>query len=649
METPKDHPEYKKIRERLSSKHSTIAILDAGAQYGKVIDRRVREAGFMTETFPLSVDPASLEGVGAIIITGGPESVNSATAPDFDPAVLNLDIPTLGICYGNQLIAHHLGGEVGAHGDLREDGPKDITLNPGSLLYTGIDPVTQVLMSHGDSILQLPDGFVSTAKSGEIIASIENPDKKMYGTQFHPEVDLTINGQDMLTNFLTDVAELKPTYTMENKIDVAIQEIIAGVGDKDVYIAVSGGVDSTVAFRLLAEAQKTGLITGKIYAIHVDHGFMREGESSIVQEYMSNAGLDLTVIDAGETFARATTVIYNRDGEPAYQTEPLALETDPEQKRKIIGDTFIQVMEDFMDKHDLDADNTVLIQGTLRPDLIESASKLASGSADTIKTHHNDTTRVRAMRDKGNVIEPLKHLHKDEVRKIGLNLGLPEELVWRQPFPGPGLAIRILAAKEDDPFVDAESYKIDEQLETFRTNKMSASVLPVRTVGVQGDGRTYSHLVALSGKRDWQMLRQAARDIPGSIKSVNRVVYLFGDPIDGVVTDITSTLPNQEAADQLRRADHAVNEVLIKHGLHRKFSQVPVILFPVSFGQDGSRAIGIRTFITNDFMTGDIAVPGVDFDESIVDELVEAAMSAGNISRVVYDLTSKPPGTTEWE
>ncbi len=434
---------------------------------------------------------------------------------------------------------------------------------------------------------------------------------------------------------------------MEDKIDTAIDEISEGVGDKDVYIAVSGGVDSSVAFRLLAEAKKRGDMPGRVFAVHVDHGFMREGESSLVAEYMQEAGLELTVVDASDVFAEATTKVYDKDGNFVRDTKPLAVSTDPEDKRKIIGDTFIKVMEEFMADNDLVADNTVLIQGTLRPDLIESASKLASGSADTIKTHHNDTHLVREMRDRGQVVEPLKHLHKDEVRQVGLELGLPEEIVWRQPFPGPGLAIRILAAEE--PYLRRESYEIDRGLEQYRSSRFSAAVLPARTVGVQGDGRTYSHLVALSGEQDWQTLRQMAREIPGKMSSVNRVVYVFGEPVNGVLEEITPTYPNREAADQLRKADHAVNEVLRKYGLDRELSQVPVVLFPVSFGNSGERAIGIRTFKTNDFMTGDIAVPGEDFPEHIVDELVAAAMSAGGISRVVYDLTSKPPGTTEWE
>jgi GMP synthase (glutamine-hydrolysing) len=283
----------------------------------------------------------------------------------------------------------------------------------------------------------------------------------------------------------------------------------------------------------------------------------------------------------------------------------------------------------------------------LRPDLIESASHLASSKAAVIKTHHNDTELVRELRAKGRVIEPLKDYHKDEVRELGAMLGLPQELVWRQPFPGPGLAIRLLCA--DKPYITDDFEQIGQQLKNFEDAQTSVHLLPVRTVGVQGDGRSYNYLAALSGEADWQQLFDKAREIPKRIHQINRVVYVFGDKLTGPVNEITPTFPEPEALAQLRLADRHVNEVLRKYGLHESLSQVPVVSFPVYFGKAGKRSIGIRTFITNDFMTGVPAVPGKQIPIEALDEIVKRVLAVPGIARVAYDLTSKPPGTTEWE
>jgi len=307
----------------------------------------------------------------------------------------------------------------------------------------------------------------------------------------------------------------------------------------------------------------------------------------------------------------------------------------------------MKVMERVTRDLKLDPKNTVLAQGTLRPDLIESASHLASAKAAVIKTHHNDTQLVRQLRAAGRVIEPLKEMHKDEVRQLGESLGIPAELVWRQPFPGPGLAIRILCAEK--PYITKKFNSISDALQEFADEDIAAHLLPVRTVGVQGDGRTYSYLVGLSGAQDWERLMDKAREIPKRIHEVNRVVYVFGDKLQAPVRDITTTFPTPEAVEQLRLADWYVNEILRKYGLNESLSQVPVVSFPVNFGKPGHRSIGIRTFITNDFMTGIPAIPGVQLPKEALSEMVEKILTIPNIARVVYDLTSKPPGTTEWE
>jgi GMP synthase (glutamine-hydrolysing) len=630
------------VREVLSSTEidpttsNRVAILDAGAQYGKVIDRRVRNLMIQSEILPIDTPFEEVEGYDAIIISGGPESVYSADSPKPDPRVLFSGKPVLGICYGMQLINQAYGGTI-ERKSTREDGQFGIIVDPSAPLFMGLDTTQDVLMSHGDSVNKVASGFRVVAMSGDIVAAIADDERRIYGVQFHPEVDLTDSGKEMLSNFLFNVANLEPTYTLEDRLQESIRYIQETVGDRQVLAFASGGVDSTVCSVLLGIA----LPPEQVHIVHVDTGFMRHEESEAVQQALSLVGINMDIVSAAEQFYNARTEI---NGE---LTPPLREVTNPEVKRSIIGDTFMRVMEQVVADLNLDPETTVLAQGTLRPDLIESASQLASSKAAVIKTHHNDTQLVRELRAKGRVIEPLQHLHKDEVRKLGESLGLPAELVWRQPFPGPGLAIRLMCSKE--PYITERFDSINEVLKEFGDEDISAHVLPVRTVGVQGDGRSYSYLVGLSGTQDWQRLLTKAREIPKRLHDVNRVVYIFGDKLEAPVYDITPTFPTPEAMEQLRLADRLVNDVLRKYGLHESLSQVPVVSFPVHFGQPGNRSIGIRTFITNDFMTGVPAIPDVHIPSEALSEIVAGVLSVPGVSRVVYDLTSKPPSTTEWE
>jgi len=610
-----------------------IAILDAGAQYGKVIDRKVRELQVESEIVPMAIPAEELKNYKAIIISGGPESVYGEDAPSYDRDIFSLGIPVLGICYGLQLINFVMGGKVEKK-DIREDGQQDITVDTDSLLFKGLSNKQTVLLSHGDSVDErsiAPD-FKGIAYSGGLVAGIAHKEKKLYGVQFHPEVDLTTNGKKILANFLFEIAELPATYTMEDRIEKAVSYIRETVGEKKVLVLVSGGVDSTVCAALLHKA----LGKDRVVALHIDNGFMRKDESLKVKNALEKIGIDLHVVDASEDFYNGKTTVHGKEIGPLKET------IHPEEKRNIIGDMFMRVAEKALQEFELQ--ETFLVQGTLRPDLIESASALASGKADTIKTHHNDTGLVRELREKGRVIEPLQDYHKDEVRELGRRLGLPAEIVGRQPFPGPGLAVRIICAEK--PYVTSLQNK---DLQEFNTSKIHATLLPIQTVGVQGDGRSYSHLVGLSGKKDWDELFKIAKEIPKRMHQVNRVVYVFGDKIEEV-DDITPTKPSVDVINQLRLADDIVNQVLFEYDLVSKLSQVPVILFPIGFGVTGNRSIAIRTFITNDFMTGVPAVPGKDIPEEALQKMVSRILDeVPGISRVVYDLTAKPPGTTEWE
>jgi len=603
-----------------------VAILDAGAQYIRDIDRRVRELGVESVILRMNTPARELSGYGAIIISGGPESVYADDAPTYDPNLFTLETPILGICYGMQLMAHASGGTVGnASGEY---GSSTITIEPDSLLFTGLEPKQEVLMSHGDTVMAVPVGFKAIANSQGIIAAMENPEQRRYGVQFHPEVDDTIHGSDILRNFLYEISGLKGDFTIQDRRIKAVNEIREQVGDKNrVLVLVSGGVDSTVCAALVTEA----VGSEKVIAVHIDNGVMREGESAEVKTDLELIGLTPQVIDASAEFLAALDGV-----------------TDTEEKRRRIGDTFIKVAKRVLGDLGISGKNMFLAQGTLQPDLIESASTLASENAQTIKTHHNDSPAAREFRETGRLLEPLRDYHKDEVRELGTQLGLPDSIVWRQPFPGPGLAIRIICA--DRPYEGDEFTATEEALRQFSSDDTQVRLLPIRTVGVQGDGRSYTYLAGISGAKEWGKLMRLAREIPTGVRGVNRVIYIFGDPISEGPLAVTPTTITPDVLFQLRHADSIVNELLFKHGLHRTVSQVPVISFPMNFGTPGNRSIAIRPFMTKTFKTGMPAIPGRDIPEDVLQEMVDKILSeVDGISRVAYDLTSKPPATTEWE
>ncbi len=612
------------------------AILDAGAQYGKVIDRRVRELNVESVILPMDTPVAELREYRAIIISGGPQSVFGDAAPKYDPKLFTLEQPILGICYGMQLLNYAHGGTVVTKA-VREDGQYAITIDPTSALFEGLEENESVLLTHGDSVDKIALGFRVIGQSKESVAAIENPDKHWYGVQFHPEVDLTVHGNVILKNFLFGIAGFDGSYTVGNREESAIEEIKNIVGDKKVLVLVSGGVDSTVCATLITKA----IGPERVIAIHVDTGFMRKDESAKVRFALEGIGLTIQVVDASETFRKATTMVGER------QTQPLDRTIAPEDKRKIIGDTYMRVVDTVIAELGLVPDDVFLAQGTLRPDLIESASLVASSKAEVIKTHHNDSQLVRALRSQGRVIEPLKDYHKDEVHALGAMLGLPEPLVWRQPFPGPGLAIRILCT--DQAPATEELEKIQSGLKEFERAGFTLTVLPVKSVGVQGDGRSYKYIVGVHGKRDWSAFADLAKEIPKKVHGINRLVYVFGGPLSEPWR-MTPTVLTPENVLKLQAADEIVTTMLAEEGLIKTLSQVPVILAPLSFGVEGAHSIVLRPFITNDFMTGRPAIPGIDIDETIVEGMASRIIAeVPGIARVLYDLTGKPPGTTEWE
>ena len=486
----------------------------------------------------------------------------------------------------------------------------------------------------------MPNQLTAQIQSDDV-AGIEHPEKKIYAVQFHPEVNLTTNGKAMFSNFLFNIAGCSGSYTMEDRETSCIREITELVGEKKVLVLVSGGVDSSVCAALLNKA----IGPERVVALHINNGFMRQNESELVMGALQRLGLPLRMVDASESFYNASTTVkrvVDLATEPNPEmSAPLKTCVEPEQKRRIIGDTFMHVADDAIKDLNLKPEDVFLAQGTLRPDLIESASHLASsgGTADAIKTHHNDTQLVRALRAQGRVVEPLKDYHKDEVRQLGRSLGLPDDLVDRQPFPGPGLAIRVICTAK--PFI-GDGFEPTNNVLKYLTTKdaslldaataatvdaavkssglgadgllasYSCTLLPVRTVGVQGDGRTYSYVAALTktGAVDnWKEVLDVAKLIPRVCHEVNRVVYVWGEPITGPITTITPTTLMPEVLEQLREADAIVNKELVANKLVTKVAQVPVVSVPVDpdfagKGNSTRRSIAIRTFLTADFMTG---------------------------------------------
>lgn len=614
-----------------------LAILDCGGQYTKVIDRRIRELGVKSEIFPINVSAEKLKDYKAVILSGGPNSIGSDERLKFDNKIFEMEIPVLGICYGMQLMSDYFGGVVDSN-VVKEYGQNEITINSEVPIFAGLDKKQKVLMSHGDTVKMAPNGFEIIAKSGDAIAGIGNRARKLYGFQFHPEVDLTENGMVMFENFLRKIAEYKEVYALDDRIQTSINMIKDKVGDNKVIVLVSGGVDSAVTAALLVKA----LSPDQIYAIHVDSGFMRKNESDVICENLKDLGLkNLIRENAKDYFFNTEIEVDTR------KIGPLVNTIEPEDKRAIIGDIFIKVTNNVIERLGLDPEKTFIAQGTLRPDLIESGNPDISGFAHKIKTHHNDVLAVREARKKGLIIETNSDWHKDEVRKVARKLGLAEEIASRQPFPGPGLAIRLIGHNKSNEIAISEE-DVKKVNNILNSTKENAYILPLRSVGVQGDARSYRSLCVMYGNKtnlDWDLVTNKAKEITDNVHSINRIAYILNkDKIEGNITCFNMNICD-ESVDLLREVDNIVTSNLEKSKANQTFA----VLIPVGITKKYS--IAIRTFVTNDFMTGRPAIIGSEASKEDIENIVKEIENrfSDKIEFVMYDVTSKPPATCEWE
>ncbi|HPQ16572.1 MAG TPA: glutamine-hydrolyzing GMP synthase [Bryobacteraceae bacterium] len=581
-----------------------ITVLDAGGQYCHLIARKVRELGVSAEVRPSGTPAADLARSKGIIISGGPASVYEPDSPQVDPGIFRAGKPVLGICYGMQLMAHLLGGTV-KRGEKGEFGLSLLKTVPAPLFENISEPQQQVWMSHRDTVTGLPPGFQAIGSTDNCaIAAMADFARSLYAVQFHPEVVHTCRGIEMLENFALRICGCEKDWNPKHRIPLLKRRIQEIAGDRNVFFFVSGGVDSSVAFILCVQA----LGAGRVRGIYVDTGLMREGETDFVQRTFEELAPGAVVIEPAETrFLKALEGV-----------------RDPERKRRIIGEEFVRVQEEIIESGHILEGDWILGQGTIYPDTIESGG---DGNAAVIKTHHNRVPGIQQLIASGRIVEPLTSFYKDEVREIGEELGLPAELLYRHPFPGPGLAVRCLCSETAAPVRRAED----------------GWLLPIRSVGVQGDSRSYGPVLAFERYPEPALFEEATA-LVNRLPEINRVVALVDSnaPLASLRSFESSLTPDRLA--RLRRADAAVRRLSHHSGFDRLVWQFPVILIPLGV-PERTDSVVLRPIDSVDGMTAR-AVP---MDRALLDEIACELLRMDGIAAVFYDLTHKPPATIEWE
>lgn len=591
-----------------------IAVVDFGGQYAHLIASRIRRLGAYTEILSNEESVSTYESFAGIILSGGPSSVYEANAPKLPKDFFQLKCPILGICYGHQLLMLALGGDVKSS-HSKEYGPATLEiLSPNKSLSKSLSLQTKVWMSHGDEVVTLPKGFETVGSSENCkFAFVANESEKKYGIQFHPEVTHSEEGEILLKNFI-EVCGVTGSWSISQFLEGKISELQKQVPiGKNVFLLVSGGVDSSVAYLLLAKALGKDRVKGLL----VDTGFMRKNEVHDLLENLHQVGFDLTVWDESETFYAA-----------------LQNEFDPEKKRRIVGDLFLEAQKKATTSLDLDSEHWLLGQGTIYPDTIESGGTKHSHK---IKTHHNRVPQIEALIREGKIVEPIADLYKDEVRELGRYLGLPEKWIERHPFPGPGLVVRMIASPEKTPpNIDFTDLKLPQTAEI--------EILPILAVGVQGDQRSYAHCAVLNDfTGDWKELERTAVLITNFKKEINRVVFAPG--LQKLETFFYTKLTlDKTDTDVLREADAIVNRILYEEKIHTKIWQMPVVLIPVGTKPD-SFGVVLRPVESQEAMTANF----YEMERKILFAIREELLKVPKISLVLYDLTHKPPGTIEWE
>jgi GMP synthase (glutamine-hydrolysing) len=595
-----------------------IAILDFGSQYTHLITRRIRQLGILARIYSPTVDMQELKGVKGIILSGGPQSVNDDTAIKYNEYVFKLNVPILGLCYGHQLIAYHFNGQVQA-GKVKEYGLATLNKAGENILLDKFKDSEQVWMSHGDSVSKIPFGFKVIARTKDCtVAGMAHDELKLYGLQFHPEVHHTKNGLKILENFLFKICHCEKNWSMEKYWEQLVQDIKKKVANKNVFLLVSGGVDSSVCFALLEK------ILGKkrVFGLHIDNGFMRLNESVKVKKDLAKAGFnDLEVVDAVEKFLKKEKNVI-----------------EPEKKRKIIGKLFLDVKDEVMKEMKMDPKQWILAQGTIYPDTIESG---ATQNADKIKTHHNRVEQILKLMKLGTLIEPLADLYKDEVREIGKKLKLPPSLINRHPFPGPGLAIRTLCSDGEEE-IRITNNELRDKLKRI-VGDLGVAVLPIKSVGVQGDNRTYKNPAVIAGNASWSELNDLSTDITNQFSEINRVVYLPNQKVDLSQIKTKKAYLTKERLDLLRKVDDLVHKEVTKNKLYKNIWQFPVILVPLTL--NGGETIILRPVESKEAMT----VNFYQMSKTILNTLKKKILQIKGVDLVLYDITNKPPGTIEWE
>ena len=621
-----------------------IVVLDFGSQYAHLIAKRFRMLGYYSEIALPSADVSTFENVKGIVFSGGPSSVYDEKVPEFNSKILDLEIPILGLCYGHYIVQQGYNGKIGKAA-VGEFGFSTLELNDKVKcpLFEGIEKNQQVWMSHQDGVFELGDGFETVGSTKDCkYAATQNLEKKRFSLQFHCEVKDTPCGNQIFENF-AKYCEMSQNWDQDTVLQIILEQIKTQAEGKNVLLFLSGGVDSTITFALLNKA----LGQDRVLGLHIDNGFMRKNESKNVDIAYRKFGFENFIVeDASESFLKAIAGL-----------------SDPQKKRMAVGENFITVRNEVVAKQHLDEDKWLLAQGTLYPDIIESGG---TKNSHTIKTHHNRVQGIQDLIARGLIIEPIRDLYKDEVRTIGKKLGLDDELVLRDPFPGPGLSINVLCndgkswtSKDDEELAAAKKELEEIKLDMFCahcTQDLKRTVLPVRSVGVQGDFRTYRFPALLTfkdegngfyhfpGKRE--KIEECSSTITNAAKFLNRTcIKLYQKPsVKDEDLKLQEGFCDKRRLDQLREVDNIVLTELHKSGWYNKIFQHLTIDLPYASAEDKATFV-LRPVISEDVMTARFAM----LPEELLNTIVHKIAELDFVDALYFDATNKPPATFGWE